>query len=84
MRLEAPQARLTDDILPVDHDIDADYGVYRMSEQKNKDATATVPFTKGGKFGLPKALRSYADILEHRLPRRSVWLKYKQHSTQVA
>lgn len=80
MRLEPPQARLTDDVLPVDHDIDADCDVYRMSDRRNKDVTIAVPFTKGGKLGLPKALRSYADILEHRLPRRSVWLKYKQHS----
>ncbi len=79
--MEAPQARLTDYVLPVDHNVDADYSAYRMSDRKNEDITTTVPFTKGGKLGLLKALRSYDDIFEQRLPRRSVWLKYRQHST---
>jgi hypothetical protein len=33
------------------------------------------PFTKGGKLGLLKALRSYDDIFDTLLPRYRVWLK---------
>lgn len=69
-------------IIPINNDVNSNYYMHQRPGCLQREL-ATSPFTRGGKFGLLKALRSYDDIFDTLLPRYSVWLKYKEHSKRV-
>lgn len=70
MSPESTETSLTQNIVPVYHDIDANCGGSALRLNQNRSTGA--PLTNGGKFGLPNALRSYDDILDTRFPRYNV------------
>jgi len=75
MRSEPAKARLSDDFVPVHHDVDSHCREGSALLLKNAALEVVVyysPFTRGGKLGLVKALKSADDIFETLLPRKTV------------
>lgn len=79
---ESAETRLAQNIVPVDDDIDPNYNICQRPAYARR-SLAMSPFTRGGKLGLLKALRSYDDIFSTLLPRYSVWLKYREDSSDI-
>jgi len=75
MRSESAKARLSDDFVPVHHDVDShcrEGSVPALKKIAALKGCGDSPFTRGEKLGLVKALKSADEIFETLLPRKTV------------